>query len=347
MEEPYYIENLIQRFIEKLKKNYKNSEEEFGKMINEKLPIVIESISKGTLEEVFKYCFEEENDSRKREKEIVNKVSRNYDLGIKLFEGFMELNAKINSITYNKYFKIFDTFDDHIKLDTLISIHVRACQVANEILVLIKNGYADGAHARWRTLHELSVTFLYLYDSDYEIIHMYNDYEVIELYKKAKEYRNCEEALDLRKLGEDEWKELTQQRDAIILRYGKEFSESYGWTMKDLPKGKRNFKELEKYVGIDNMRVIYAWANESVHAGVSGIRNKLSLKEYESYHFLAGPNDCGFLDPVQYTTASLCQMSEVLLDMEDSMLNKILDELLCFFQNEIVTEFSMVEQKPA
>lgn len=256
----------------------------------------------------------------------------------------MELNASISSMTYQKYFKLFDTLDDHVKLDTLIAIHVRACQVANEILILIKNGYADGAHARWRTLHELCVTFIYLYDSDYNVIQMYNDYEIIEKYKKAKEYKNCEESLELEKFEEGEWEQLSKSRDEIIAKYGKEFSGGYGWTMNDLPKGKRNFKELETHVGIEKLRIIYSWANESVHAGVSGIKDKLSLKKEESYHFLTGPNDCGFLDPVQYTSYSLLRMSDILLGMEDSMLHKIYAELLIFFQNQIVLEFSKIEQ---
>lgn len=296
------------------------------------------------MEELYNYCISDNSDLKNREKEIYGKISENYKIGIRLFEGFIELNTQISSMTYEKYFKLFDTFEDHIKLDTLIAIHVRACQVTNEILVLIKNGYADGAHARWRTLHELSVTFLYLYDSDYEVIHMYSDYEIIEKYKKAKEYKACENSLDLEELEDGVWEELSKKRDEIIEQYGKDFSEGYGWTMKDLPKGRRNFRELEKHVGAEKLRIIYSWANESVHAGISGIKDKLSLREEESYHFLTGSNDCGFLDPVQYTSNSLCQMSEVLLGMEDSILHKIFDELLFYFQNEVVLEFSRVEE---
>ena len=345
MQEPYYIENAIQKFLKETKSKYEGQETEFDKIIDEKLTITIEIITKNTLEEIYKYCISDDSDLKNRGNEIYNKISDNYKVGIRLFEGFMELNAQISSMTYGKYFKLFDTFDDHIKLDTLIAIHVRACQVANEILVLIKNGYADGAHARWRTLHELSVTFLYLYDSDFEVIHMYNDYEIIEKYKKAKEYKACEDSLDLEKLQDDEWEELSKRRDEIIKKYGKDFSEGYGWTMNDLPKGRRNFRELEKHVGAEKLRIIYSWANESVHAGVSGIKDKLSLREKESYHFLTGSNDCGFLDPVQYTSNSLCQMSEVLLGMEDSILHKIFNELLFYFQNEIVLEFSKVEKR--
>ena len=49
------------------------------------------------------------------------------------------------------------------KWTVLNRLHGRACQVTAEIICLLKAGYADGAEARWRSLHELSVvSSLYL-----------------------------------------------------------------------------------------------------------------------------------------------------------------------------------------
>ena len=39
----------------------------------------------------------------------------------------------------------------------LISSHMRACQIADEVLCLIEGGFADGAMARSRSLHEVAV----------------------------------------------------------------------------------------------------------------------------------------------------------------------------------------------
>ena len=44
-----------------------------------------------------------------------------------------------------------------ITLTALRYLNGRALQVANEILVLMRNGYADGAYARFRTLYEISI----------------------------------------------------------------------------------------------------------------------------------------------------------------------------------------------
>lgn len=344
MEQPYFIEKSIQNLISKQRKKYKGLEEEFEKGLKDKIPDAINKITKAVAEEIYKYCLDDNNDLKKREKKINKKINKKYQLAIKFFEGFIELNAHISSITYRKYFKVFENLEDHVKLDTLIALHVRACQVANEIRILIVNGYADGAHARWRTLHELCVTFLFLYDSTYEVIQMYNDYEVIERYKKMKEYSECYQKLDFDKIEDHEMEDITLARERILKKYGKEFSDSYGWTMASLPKGKRNFRELEKLVEKDYLRVIYCWANESVHSGVSGIKTKLSLRDNQQKYFLTGPNDCGFTDPAQFTTCSLLEMSLVLLEMEDSLLNKVYTELLYFFQNEVVKNFLTSEK---
>jgi hypothetical protein len=39
-------------------------------------------------------------------------------------------------------------------------------QIFNEILVLLKSGYADGANSRWRSLHELAVISFFLLDNN-------------------------------------------------------------------------------------------------------------------------------------------------------------------------------------
>ncbi len=42
--------------------------------------------------------------------------------------------------------------------NALLMLHARTCLVASELETMIRCGYADGAAARWRTLHEMAVT---------------------------------------------------------------------------------------------------------------------------------------------------------------------------------------------
>jgi len=44
------------------------------------------------------------------------------------------------------------------KASAVITLHARCARVANEVFALMRCGFADGAYARWRTMHELNVT---------------------------------------------------------------------------------------------------------------------------------------------------------------------------------------------
>lgn len=52
--------------------------------------------------------------------------------------------------------------DDKDVFYALQVIHARACQEYLEILTLNRNGFADGAYARWRSMYELSITSTFI-----------------------------------------------------------------------------------------------------------------------------------------------------------------------------------------
>jgi hypothetical protein len=340
MESPYYIEKLINDALKKMKAEFDGSESEFEKTAKSKIDEFLNCVLEPLFKTTYEYCTSNKSGLKRRERKIKKSIKNKFEKGIVLFEGFIELNTQISSLVYKKFHGLFTEIEDQFKLDILIATHVRACQVANEIKILVENGFADGALARWRTLHEICVIFLFLYDADHVTVKMYSDYEAIESWRKAKDYQECCEKLGWEKLDDEELENLENERKIVIDAYGKEFSESYGWTLNHLPKGRRNFKELEKLVDIDHLRHVYAWSSENVHAGVSGIRTRLGLRNDEQQHFLTGPNDFGFTDPVQFASYSLAEVSSVLIGMEDSILHSIYEELLYFFQNELVREFS-------
>ena len=105
MERPYYIENLIQDTIDKERSKFQGTSEEFEKAFNKKIPELFKTITGGLAETIFEYCVGEENDLKKRELEIADKIESKYKTGLTLFEGFIELNSKISSITYDSFIK--------------------------------------------------------------------------------------------------------------------------------------------------------------------------------------------------------------------------------------------------
>lgn len=78
--------------------------------------------------------------------------------------------------------------------DVVLRLHVRACQVTSEIIVLLENGYADGAMARWRTLHEITIVAAVITKFGEELAERYVYYQIVESFGALKAYeRNHEE----------------------------------------------------------------------------------------------------------------------------------------------------------
>jgi hypothetical protein len=62
----------------------------------------------------------------------------------------------------------------------LIRLLVRACQVTDEILCLLENGFAGGAMARWRTRHEIAVVAAVILQHSDEISKRYLAHQHVE-----------------------------------------------------------------------------------------------------------------------------------------------------------------------
>ncbi len=92
---------------------------------------------------------------------------------------------------------------DHI-FEVLVRLHARGCQIGSEVLALLKSGFADGAHARWRTLHELAVVAYFIKErADDELAERYLLHSRVESLKAAVLYQKHHEALGEELIGED------------------------------------------------------------------------------------------------------------------------------------------------
>lgn len=193
------------------------------------------------------------------------------------------------------------TRENNVKFDTVVRLHARACHISSEILWLLKGGFADGAHARWRALHEVVVTALFLGDNENELSIRYRQHEVVESYKGMTQYNHYEPRLNIVKFSEEELMECKLAYDELLDKYGQEFKTSYGWAAKVLNNKKPNFFNLEEAVNLDHFRPYYKWASQNIHANAHGINSKLGLSEAKEDALLAGASNSGMTDPAQLT----------------------------------------------
>jgi Family of unknown function (DUF5677) len=206
----------------------------------------------------------------------------------------------------------------------MLLLQARACLVAGEVETLMCAGYADGAAARWRTLHEISVTAAFLIEHGEGTADRYLAHFPCEQLKGARLYEEHRQKLGYGPLRPKFVGALEAEVDELKKRYGDDFRHDNGWAAHALqkqPKQKVNFAEIESAVKLPFMRPFYKLASEQVHASSRGaiIRGGLIRQTAIDLQLLAGPSNYGFADAAMnsarallLTTVSLGQVDPTL-----------------------------------
>ena len=130
---------------------------------------------------------------------------------------------EVNVEEYQKARKSKSTKNQTLS-EALVRLHARACQVSTEILVLLENGLADGAMARWRTLFEIGVVITLLVDGGEILAKHYADHEIVDRKTAFDEYERSHVLLGFRSTPIKEKKRLLKAFSEVENIYGKEFS---------------------------------------------------------------------------------------------------------------------------
>jgi hypothetical protein len=198
-------------------------------------------------------------------------------------------------------------------MEVLTALHCRACRTSREIVCLLKAGYADGAHARWRSLHELAVTANFLLEHRVDTPQRYLDHAVVERFRAAAKYQLHCRTLGYDPFSEEEMKELEKTSDDAIAKYGKPFGKDYGWAAEALPNRPSTFTEIEASLNMAHWRPWFGLACQSVHAGPQGLHFALGIPDDAPEMLLAGASDAGLADPGHQMAISLTMVTVAFL----------------------------------
>jgi hypothetical protein len=200
---------------------------------------------------------------------------------------------------------------------SLIELHSRCLRVAQEVLALLSGGFAAGAHARARTMHELAVVAMFLRENPPSVACRYREHSVVERYRRAIVYNSTlpgdrtnrgYEAID-----DDTIAALTVQRERLRKRYGDDFVKgSYSWAASALGKKRPTFQNLEESVNMGHLRPFYAWSSQDVHAGSHGNELSYASRGSGTHTLHAGPSNAGLADPATGAMISLLQTATAL-----------------------------------
>lgn len=240
--------------------------------------------------------------------------------------------------------------DEDLVFDVLRRLHARGCQVTGEVLALLRSGYASGAHARWRTLHETAVTASFIREHGKDVAERYLAHEYVESHKAIGSYQRYCRLLGYRPYSKKEVQEMAHHRDRVVKTYGDAFAGRYGWAAAALGRSDKRvgFADVETAVKMDHFRPHYQMASHPVHANPKAITFSLGLLTGQDL-LLTGPSNLGLADPGQSTAISLMQLTTCLMVTRPSIMGMAsvhaLQALVDEAQDAFVTTQEAVEKR--
>jgi hypothetical protein len=232
---------------------------------------------------------------------------------------------------------------NNMVFQALDRLHAWGCQVAQAILILLENGFADDAHARSRTLHELSVIAKFIFIHGNSTAERYLLHEGIDTFKAMTSYKEHCTTLGWEPLTEEEIKVTTEQRDNLVTRFGSDFKEDYGWASDVLKKKRPDFYDIEKAVGLDHLRPYFRMASHNVHASSKGAAYRLGLYDDEAKLLLDGPSSFGLGDPARRTAFSISLLTTTFLATETNFDYFAHNQAMKTLMQEVIEAFYQAE----
>jgi hypothetical protein len=232
-------------------------------------------------------------------------------------------------------------------VDVLARSHARGCQIAEEILTLLEAGFADGAMARWRTIHEIAVMASFIAAHGEELAERYVLHTAVESKRAADEYQKCQPRLGYEPLPVKEIETVQKAYEAAISKYGPDFAKGdYGWAGHHLSKTKPTFRDIEAAVNIDHFRAHYRLASYNVHANPKGVFFKLGMLA-ESQVLLAGPSNAGLADPGHGAAISLSRVTAALVELQQppTLDNNVVLLMMVQLVDEIGESFGQAHER--
>ncbi len=188
----------------------------------------------------------------------------------------------------------------HLRL-ALASLHAHGCLIAGEIVTLLEAGYASGALARWRALHEVAVVAAFIAEKGSVTARRFLEHEA------ANEKR-------MRKVAErglrpdEELLPMHRRHERILKRQTPEFEGDYGWAAPDLGKRSPTFVDLQSAETLEHWAYPYAVACGAVHPRASTVAKPLGHTG-ESGLLLIGTSSADVHIPADWTIARLVALT--------------------------------------
>jgi hypothetical protein len=318
--------------------------DEYTEKLSNEMPKIIQNTSEVVLANLKSRVPEMLAERAEIRNKFEESVLQKWGKALELLEMFIVIAAEAGD-DFNEEFRSTASQESDFVFDVLTRLHARACQIANEILTLLKSGYADGAYARWRTMHEIAVVGLFVHKFGQDVAERYLLHDVVESHRAAQQYqRNCTR-LGYEPLTDRELSQVESSYQGLVNRFGRSYANSYGWAAHALDKRDPKLSDIEQVVDLEHWRSHYKLASHNVHANPKGMFHQLGIYPGSRELLLVGPSDTGYTDPGHSTAISLLQITTFLLTLRPNIDRLSVCHILSTLTEEIGNTFLSIQQR--
>lgn len=199
--------------------------------------------------------------------------------------------------------------DSNVNLFSALNrLCVKALVISREAICLMEGGFADGALARWRSLHEAAVTATFIAKYGETTAEKFIASFAFASKKAMLQMNEYAERAGMQEYSIQELEAAKNQCGKLEALLGKGLGDEYGWAREALGfdlKKRVVFFDIEKVVALDHWRPRYRWASQNVHSSFTPPRSSLGMAEAKEEVHLTGPSNSGMVDPLHMIAITL------------------------------------------
>lgn len=245
-------------------------------------------------------------ENKNDDKSFSNHIYDTWKDALDTLELFIEIVSESSRI-YSNTFGTQAENDDNMLYYAIRTIHARALLISRECLLLLKNGYPNGAFSLWRSIYELSIISDLLYgEHNNDLCKQYIDYYHIQIYNEELSNRNN----GYPKYTKKGFKKIEENQKSVINKYGEDFKKvPYGWANSYFNKKKVTFRDLEQKSDLKLLRGYYNSSCNFIHGNHKANCDPMGLIPNTDSYLVIGPSDYGLSIPMQIVAISLLNIT--------------------------------------
>lgn len=252
-------------------------------------------------------------------KEVCDEIVKKNEEVFLFFHAYIEVARQVFSRFLKKISKTGIQASQLESKDFIfISFYGNLCRQADQICLILMNGYPDAALRLWRTFYEHCVVAVFLMkNNSNELADRFRDSTYKGQKKSVESYAKRYEYFNLPPLDEDFIKKTNKEFESIKNSYEKDFFENdYSWA-KPFLNGKTSFGAVEEAVEMARYRPFYIWASGKVHPTFAEITDFRDDQGNIILDRMLKPNasQVMMIDPAQLTIGCFYEVNSYFLEL--------------------------------